>query len=110
MALARRLRRRAADCADGPFQPPSEKIRVLIVDDHAIVRRGLRGLLEIVADMEVVGDAADGEQGVRLAGAHAPDVILMDLVMPVMDGIEAIRVIKAAASSDRDRGADELHR
>ena len=74
--------------------PPSEKIRVLIVDDHAIVRRGLRGLLEIVADMEVVGDAADGEQGVRLAGALAPDVILMDLVMPVMDGIAAIRVIK----------------
>ena len=74
--------------------PPSEKIRVLIVDDHAIVRRGLRGLLEIVDDMEVVGDAADGEQAVRLAGAHAPDVILMDLVMPVMDGIAAIRVIK----------------
>ncbi len=73
----------------------SEKIRVLIVDDHAIVRRGLRGLLEIVDDMEVVGDAADGEQAVRLADARAPDVVLMDLVMPVKDGIAAIREIKA---------------
>jgi DNA-binding NarL/FixJ family response regulator len=73
----------------------SEKIRVLIVDDHAIVRRGLRGLLEIVEDMEVVGDAADGEQAVRLAEARAPDVILMDLVMPVKEGIAAIREIKA---------------
>lgn len=73
----------------------SEKIRILIVDDHAIVRRGLRGLLEIVDDMEVVGDAADGEQAVRMADAQAPDVILMDLVMPVKDGITAIREIKA---------------
>ena len=75
--------------------PDSEKIRVLIVDDHAIVRRGLRGLLEIVDDMEVVGDAADGEQAVCRADACAPDVILMDLVMPVKDGIAAIREIRA---------------
>jgi DNA-binding NarL/FixJ family response regulator len=75
--------------------PPLEKIRVLVVDDHPIVRRGLRGLLEIVDDMEVVGDAVDGEQAVRLAEARAPDVILMDLVMPVKDGIAAIREIKA---------------
>jgi NarL family two-component system response regulator LiaR len=71
-------------------------IRVLIVDDHAIVRRGLRGLLEIVDDIEVVGEAADGEQAVRLAAAKAPDVILMDLVLPVRDGIAAIRDIRAA--------------
>jgi NarL family two-component system response regulator LiaR len=71
-----------------------ERIRVLIVDDHAIVRRGLRGLLAIVDDFEVVGDAADGEEAVRLAEACVPDVILMDLVMPVMDGIVAIREIK----------------
>ena len=75
--------------------PESEKIRVLIVDDHAIVRRGLRGLLEVVDDIEVVGDAADGELAVGLAEARAPDVILMDLVMPVKDGIAAIREIKA---------------
>lgn len=73
----------------------SERIRVLIVDDHAIVRRGLRGLLEIVDDMDVVGDAADGEQAVRLVEACAPDVVLMDLVMPVKDGNTAIREIKA---------------
>jgi NarL family two-component system response regulator LiaR len=75
----------------------AELIRVLIVDDHAIVRRGLRGLLEIVEDIEVVGEAADGAEAVRLASTHYPDVILMDLVMPVMDGISAIREIKAQA-------------
>ena len=75
--------------------PDAEPIRVLIVDDHAIVRRGLRGLLETVDDMEVVGDAADGEQAVRLAEARGPDVVLMDLVMPKMDGIAAIREIRA---------------
>ena len=74
-----------------------EVIRVLVVDDHAIVRRGLRGLLEIVDDIDVVAEAADGEQAVRLAASRAPDVILMDLVMPVMDGINAIREIKAQA-------------
>jgi two-component system, NarL family, response regulator LiaR len=73
-----------------------ERIRVLIVDDHAIVRRGLRGLLDIVEDMDVVGDAADGEQAVQLSKARAPDVVLMDLVMPVKDGISAIRDIKAS--------------
>ena len=74
--------------------PESERIRVLIVDDHAIVRRGLRGLLEIVDDMEVVGDAADGEQAVRLAEARDPDVVLMDLSLPSPGGIEATQRIK----------------
>jgi DNA-binding NarL/FixJ family response regulator len=75
--------------------PEREMIRVLIVDDHAVVRRGLHGLLEIVDDIEVVGEAADGEQAVQLAAAYAPDVVLMDLVMPVKDGIAAIGEIKA---------------
>jgi two-component system, NarL family, response regulator LiaR len=75
--------------------PAVEPIRVLIVDDHAIVRRGLHGLLETVDDIEVVGEAADGDQAVRLAEARSPDVILMDLVMPVMDGITAIGEIKS---------------
>ncbi len=70
-------------------------IRVLIVDDHAVVRRGLRGLLQLVDDMEVVGEAADGEAAVRAAADCAPDVILMDVVMPVKDGITAIAEIKA---------------
>jgi two-component system, NarL family, response regulator LiaR len=75
--------------------PAVEPIRVLIVDDHAIVRRGLHGLLETVDDIEVVGEAADGDQAVRLAEARSPDVILMDLVMPVMDGITAVGEIKS---------------
>lgn len=75
--------------------PVPDKIRVLIVDDHAIVRRGLRGLLEIVDDIEVIGDAADGVHAVDMVEARAPDVVLMDLVMPVKDGITATREIKA---------------
>lgn len=71
-------------------------IRILIVDDHAVVRRGLRGLFEIVDDMAVVGEAADGEEAVRVAAGCDPDVVLMDLVMPVKDGVTAICEIKAA--------------
>ncbi len=78
-----------------------ETIRVMVVDDHAIVRRGLRGLLETVDDIEVVGEAADGEQAVRLAESQAPDVILMDLVMPGMDGIAAIAEIKPGLRASR---------
>jgi len=76
----------------------SEKIRILIADDHAVVRRGLRAFLEVQGDIEVVGEAGDGAQAVKLAGALAPDVVVMDLVMPRMDGIEAIRQIQAAGS------------
>jgi len=72
----------------------SERIRILVTDDHAIIRKGIRAMLEIVPDMEVVGEAADGQTGVAQAVALRPDVILMDLVMPEMDGIEAIRQIK----------------
>lgn len=72
-----------------------DRIRVVVVDDHAVVRRGLRGLLEIVEDMEVVGEAADGAEAVRVVEACRPDVVLMDIVMPVMDGIAAIGEIKS---------------
>jgi NarL family two-component system response regulator LiaR len=68
-------------------------IRVLVVDDHAIVRKGTRALLAEVADMEVVGEAENGQEAVDQAEILRPDVILMDLVMPVMDGIEATRQI-----------------
>lgn len=69
--------------------------RLLIVDDHAIVREGLRLLLGDAPDLEVVGEAADGEAAVTLAQAHQPNVILMDLVMPGVDGLEATRRILA---------------
>ncbi len=71
-------------------------IRVLLVDDHGVVRRGLRGYLELLDDIEVVGEADNGLTGVELAAQLTPDVVLMDLVMPQLDGIAAIGRIKAA--------------
>jgi len=71
-------------------------IRVLLVDDHAVVRRGLRGFLELIKDFEVVGEAENGREGVAAADRLAPDVILMDLLMPEMSGLEAIAAIKEA--------------
>ena len=67
-----------------------DPIRVLIADDHPVVRQGLRGFLETYADIEVVAEAEDGAQAVALVREHVPDVILMDLLMPEMDGVEAI--------------------
>ena len=71
----------------------SDPIRVLLVDDHAIVRDGIRSLLTTEPDIQVIGEADNGRDGVRLAQQLQPDVILMDLVMPAMDGIEATRLI-----------------
>jgi DNA-binding NarL/FixJ family response regulator len=73
-----------------------ERIRVMLVDDHEVVRRGLRGFLELQPDIEIVGEAGDGALGVKLAGEVSPDVILMDLLMPNMDGLTAIARIKQA--------------
>jgi DNA-binding NarL/FixJ family response regulator len=77
-------------------ETPGALIRVLLVDDHAVVRRGLRGFLELLDDVEVVGEADNGQAGVEAASRLTPDVVLMDLVMPELDGIGAIAAIKGA--------------
>ncbi|SFT07102.1 response regulator transcription factor [Streptomyces sp. ok210] len=72
-----------------------DTIRVLIVDDQALMRAGFRALLEAEDGIEVIGEAADGRQGVELARLHIPDVVLVDVQMPLMSGIEATRRIVA---------------
>ena len=70
------------------------KIKILIADDHAVVREGTRQILAQEPDLEVVAEAADGEEAIRLAGEYKPDVAIMDIAMPKCDGIEATRKIK----------------
>ena len=77
----------------------SDLIKVLIVDDHQVVRQGLRTFLELHDDINVVGEAGDGQTAVEATRKLAPDVILMDLVMPLLDGIAATRQIKALGGS-----------
>jgi len=70
-------------------------IRILLADDQALIRSGIRSLLDAEDDIEVVAEAADGRQAVTLAAEHRPDIVLMDIQMPVLDGIEATRQIVA---------------
>ena len=79
----------------------SEKIAVVLVDDHAIVRQGLRTYLELQPDIEVVGEASDGREAVGVVRDTLPDIVLMDLVMPNSDGVEATRAITGMAPSTR---------
>src|SRR3712207_954217 len=85
MGTRRRYRRRS----------PEMTVRLLITDDHDVVRKGLRFYLRSDPEVEVVGEAADGEEAVRLARELRPDVVLMDLLMPKMDGIAATEAIRA---------------
>lgn len=72
----------------------SERISVLIVDDHSVVRQGVRAFLEVQPDLAIAGEAESGEQAVQLAQELIPDVVLMDLALPGIDGVEATRQIK----------------
>jgi DNA-binding NarL/FixJ family response regulator len=74
---------------------PAERIRVLVADDHPVVRAGLAAVIAEEADLELVAQAENGERGVALFREHRPDVVLMDLRMPIMDGVQAIRTITA---------------
>jgi DNA-binding NarL/FixJ family response regulator len=76
-------------------------IRVVIADDHAVVRQGLRTFLDLQDDMEVVGEAADGAEAVELAERHQPDIVLVDLVMPGVDGLEALRTLRERVPTAR---------
>ncbi len=76
-------------------------IRLLLVDDHAVVREGLRAFLRLQPDIEVVGDAADGESAVRVAESLRPDVVVLDLLMPGGDGLTALRRLRERAPESR---------
>ena len=78
-----------------------ERIRVMVVDDHEIVRIGLKQVLDLSGEFEVVGQAADGEEAVRVAAEVSPDLVLMDVIMPLKDGVEACREIMASSSEVR---------
>ena len=88
-----------------PQQTGGSKLRVLIADDHAMLRQGLCSVLRAQPDFEIIGEAADGHQAVTMARQLKPDIVLMDVTMPELDGVEATRMIKTRAS---DHGRDRV--
>ncbi len=87
----------------------SNRIRVVIVDDHNMVRKGLTVLLEQFEDMEVVAEAGDGEAGLDICRRECPDVVLMDMLMPRMDGVKATRLIREACPDTQVIGLTSYH-
>jgi DNA-binding NarL/FixJ family response regulator len=79
----------------------SDTVSIVIVDDHAVVRRGLRELISTISECETIGEAANGEEAIRVVNELRPDIVLMDISMPVMDGVEATRTIMAAHPDTR---------
>ena len=78
-----------------------DKIRVLIADDHSLVRKGLKQILELEKDFEVIGQAADGRQAIEMTTSLKPDVVLMDINMPIINGLKAIKMLKKNNTSAR---------
>jgi two-component system, NarL family, response regulator LiaR len=74
----------------------TDKIRVLLVDDHEVVRHGFKYFIDVIKDLELVGEASNGQEAVELVRQLRPDIVLMDMVMPKMTGVEATKAIKAA--------------
>src|SRR5437773_2260917 len=94
-------RRGGLPVAEHKPKPPAGKISVLLADDHTVVRQGLRALLEAEPDIAVVGEAATGRAALRLAQALAPDIVVMDIAMPQLNGLEATRQIIRQVPSTR---------
>jgi two-component system, NarL family, response regulator NreC len=85
------------------------KIRILLADDHAVVRHGFRMILDSQSDLEVVGEVANGREAVERASEIQPDVVVMDVTMPELNGIEATRRISAACPRTRGRIMEKLN-